>query len=235
MSSRTAHLGTASVRDGADMAVAPFERVLAGPLHRIHIIGGPGSGKTSLAVDIGALTGLPVHHLDDVARVGGGDGPVRDSAERDRMLAEILGSSAWVTEGVHLGWTDAVFRDSDLIVWLDYVTWPGATRRIVRRFVGGAVGEMRRRPGRQRFTRFRDYGRSLRRLGAAIAESRRYYRPGEMPPGAVRHAALVENAAPPAGSSGTWLLTADAVRDYSTKLVHCRQPADVDALLRQLH
>jgi hypothetical protein len=207
------------------------ERVLASPLHRVHIIGGPGSGKTSLAREIGARTHLPVHHLDDVARVGGGDGPVRAAEERDGLMAAILASDGWVTEGVHLGWTDPILQQADLVIWLDYVTWSRASRRIVHRFVGGAINEMRSRPMRERFTRFGDYARNLRRLGGAIRESRRYYRPAEhATPGSgeTRHAA----GAP--GTSGTWTLTANAVAPYESKLVHCRKPDDVGELLRQL-
>jgi cytidylate kinase len=212
---------------------SPVEQVLAAPLRRVHIIGGPGSGKTSFAREIGALTHLPVLHLDDVARVGGGDGPVRREAERDRLMAEILATDGWVTEGVHIGWTDPILHDADLVIWLDYVTWSRASRRIVRRFVGGAVREMRTRPMRQRFTRFGDYARNLRRLGGAIRESRRYYQPAEsMPSQGDDDLALAHAVAP--GTSGTWTLTADAVAPYQAKLVHCRQPADVDELLRRL-
>jgi hypothetical protein len=211
----------------------PVERVLASPLHRVHIIGGPGSGKTSLAREIGALTHLPVHHLDDVARIGGGDGPVRDAVERDQLVAAILATDGWVTEGVHLGWTDPILQQADLVIWLDYVTWSRASRRIMQRFVGGALTEMRSRPMRERFTRFGDYARNLRRLGGAIRESRHYYRPVDMATSDASGPPLPDDPAPP-GKPGSWTLTANAVAPYESKLVHCRKPADVDQLLRQL-
>ena len=210
-----------------------IERILASPLHRVHIVGGPGSGKTSLAREIGALTHLPVHHLDDVARIGGGDGPVRAADERDRLVAAILTSDGWVTEGVHLGWTDPILQQADLVIWLDYVTWSRASRRIMQRFVGGAIREMRSRPMRERFTRFGDYARNLRRLGGAIRESRHYYRPADVATSEGSDLPLRDVAAVP-GKSGTWTLTANAVAPYESKLVHCRKPSDVDQLLRQL-
>jgi hypothetical protein len=207
--------------------------VLASHLHRVHIVGGPGSGKTSLSQEVGARTHLPVHHLDDVARVGGGDGPVRDADERDRLVAEILAADGWVTEGVHLGWTDPILRQADVVVWLDYVDASAASRRIMRRFVEGAINEMRSRPMRERFTRFGDYARNLRSLGGAIRESRRYYQPaGSMPAEGDDDAALAQGIAP--GTSWTWTLTADAVAAYQSKLIHCRTPADVDEFLRRL-
>ena len=92
-------------------------------------------------------------------------------------MAAILATDGWVTEGVHLGWTDPILQQADLVIWLDYVTWSRASRRIMQRFVGGAITEMRSRPMRERFTRFGDYARNLRRLGGAIRESRHYYHP----------------------------------------------------------
>ncbi len=212
----------------------PVEQVLASPLKRVHIIGGPGSGKTSLAREIGALTHLPVHDLDNVARLGGGNGPVRDAAERNRLMAQILATDGWVTEGVHLDWTDPILREADLVIWLDYITWSRASRRIVWRFVGGAFQEMRSRPMRERFTRFGDYTRNLRRLGGAIRESRRYYRQTESVQSGTRDGQPHAVPAAP-GTAGTWTLTADAVAPYESKLLHCRRPADVDELLQRLH
>jgi hypothetical protein len=225
--------GTATIASTTEPISPAVQRILASPLKRVHIIGGPGSGKTSLAREIGALTHLPVHHLDEVARIGGGDGPVRDADDRDLLVAGILATDGWVTEGVHLGWTDAILHDADLILWLDYVTWTRASRRIVRRFVDGAVAEMRSRPMRERFTRFGDYARNLRRLGGAIRESHRYYRPIEASPSrAIEAAPTIEETVP--GTSGTWTMVADAVAPYESKLVHFRRPADVDSLLRRI-
>jgi len=41
-----------------------------GSADRIHIIGGPGAGKSTLARRLGATLGLPVHTLDTVAYEG---------------------------------------------------------------------------------------------------------------------------------------------------------------------
>lgn len=211
---------------------------------RVHIIGGPGSGKTSLAADIAARTGIPVHPLDEVARVGGGNGPVRSPQERARLVDAILAGERWITEGVHLGWIEPFLEGADVIVWLDYVSWPRATRRIVRRFLDGAIAEMRSRPARERFTRFRDYGRHLRTLGGAIIETRRYYdeAPGASPatstgsattPGSVVATGATGRAR--AATSGSEESTLDSrsetfaeLAPYRAKLVHCRSASDVE-------
>ena len=41
---------------------------------RIHVTGGQGSGKTTLAARLHRVTGLPVHELDLIARIGGASG-----------------------------------------------------------------------------------------------------------------------------------------------------------------
>jgi hypothetical protein len=210
---------------------APAAARAPGPAHsgaaaprRIHIIGGPGSGKTSLAERLGRQTGLPVHHLDEVARVGGGNGPERTEAERTRLVAEILASDGWVTEGLHLRWTDALLERADLIVWLDHVSWRRASRHMLGRFVSGAWQEARRRRLRHRFTRFRDYGRHLRWLGSAIVGARYYYHTDP-------------SASPPAGAAERGESRAETearLASYSAKLRHCRVPGDVAAVLESL-
>ena len=223
---------------------APTALPLPARVARVHIIGGPGSGKTSLAADIAARTGIPVHQLDEVARVGGGNGPVRSPQERARLVDAILAGERWITEGVHLGWVEPFLERADVIVWLDYVSWRRATRRIVRRFVEGAIAEMRTRPARERFTRFRDYGRHLRTLGGAILDTRRYY--DETPaasPAPVTGSAMTPGSGVGTGTtgraraatSGGGESTLDSrsetlaeLAPYRAKLVHCRSASDVE-------
>lgn len=188
---------------------------------RIFIVGGSGSGKSTLAGQIGGRTGLPVHELDQVARFGGGNGPERPAAERERMIGEILGSPGWVVEGIHLGWTERLLDAADVIIWLDHVAWVRSSGRVVRRFAGQAIAEARRQRGWRRFLRVRDYGRRLRELAAAIPESRRYHRgsprsSGDRSPTASRAAA------------------AAALQPYRAKLIHCRSSADIDAALQRV-
>lgn len=184
---------------------------------RIFIIGGPGSGKTWLAQRIGSGLGLEVHHLDEVARVGGGNGPERSPAERLASLDDILREPGWVAEGVHIEWTDRLVHAADLIIWLDHVSPGQAARRIVVRFVRTALAEVRRRPGLSKVTRIGDYIRNLHHLIAAVPESRRYY--------------LSETRVAVAGNRAD---TAIRLGVYRHKLVHCRTIADVDDVVKQL-
>ena len=54
---------------------------------KIHIVGGPGSGKTFLAEKLSRELGIPHYDLDDIQWANEGDyGKKRDTAERDALL-----------------------------------------------------------------------------------------------------------------------------------------------------
>lgn len=82
---------------------------------RIYIIGGGGSGKTTLGRHVSRVLGLDLTELDGSSGTG----------ERAR-------GSRWVIEGIFV-WGTAVWLDRvDLIVWLD-LPWRVARRRILTR------------------------------------------------------------------------------------------------------
>lgn len=85
---------------------------------RLHIIGIPSSGKTTLAAGISDRLGVPHHDLDALAFVDD-MWTLRPSVDRDAMLADILREPDFVTEGGFLGWTEELFAAADHIVWLD--------------------------------------------------------------------------------------------------------------------
>jgi hypothetical protein len=174
---------------------------------RIHITGGQGSGKTTLAARLQALTGLPVHELDLVARVGGGNGPERPVAEREAMVAMIADADAWITEGVHLGWTTPLLDRAEAIVWLDHISPADASGRMVRRFASGAMRELRTRHGRERFMRVGDYLRHTRDLARALRTS---------------------------GSANDPDVFAATLAAWSDRLVHCTSAGDVDGFVRSM-
>lgn len=197
---------------------------------RIHIVGGPGSGKTRLATRVAARLGAPIEHLDNVARIGGGSGPLRPPLDRDRLAAEIASSDRWVTEGVHLGWTCPLMERADVILWLDTVSWTTAARRISRRFAEGGVREARSRRGRQRVGRFRDYATQLRALGSSVLTTRRYYATSNVtdrnPHGG--------DVLMPDGTPVSRATTKAHLGPYVDKVVHLRSAADVNAFLERL-
>jgi hypothetical protein len=187
---------------------------------RVFVFGASGSGKTTLAAEIGARLSAPVHELDLLARVGGGNGPERTAEERQLGIDSILATPRWVAEGVHLDWAGRLLDAADVILWLDHLAFAGSSSRQVRRFVRQAFGEARRQRGIRRFLRVRDYGRHLRELAAAIGESRRYHssrEPGDGGSRALDHAAASQ-----------------ALAHYGSKVIRCRSTADVRRFVGQL-
>src|SRR5439155_8294335 len=79
---------------------------------RLHIIGIPSAGKTTLAKDVSSRLGIPYHSLDPVAFVDD-RWTLRPVAERDAMVAGILDKPSFVTEGGVLGWTEDLFSAAD--------------------------------------------------------------------------------------------------------------------------
>ena len=85
---------------------------------RIHVIGGPGAGKSTLARCLASKLGTEAHKLDDIV-FDPQTGTARPPSSRIHDINFIAARSAWVTEGVYLGWTDQLMALADLIVWLD--------------------------------------------------------------------------------------------------------------------
>lgn len=110
-------------------------------MKRIHILGGPGSGKSSLARREAAKLGLPQLELDAI--FWDNESPAydvrRDPAERDRLLVEHAAGEAWIIEGVYWKWCLPSFERADEIWVLDT---PHVTRqwRMGLRFLRRKLG-----------------------------------------------------------------------------------------------
>ena len=108
---------------------------------RIHIFGGPGSGKSFVAAELSRRLGIPAYDLDDLfwdpsaSRYG-----VRaEAAGRDRRLAAIVAQDGWVIEGVYYGWLARSFEAADIIIALSPPIWVRHWR-VIRRFVLRKLG-----------------------------------------------------------------------------------------------
>lgn len=98
-------------------------------VRRVLVIGGPGSGKTTLAAQLAADLGVDAVHLDRAIAhrpPSGGDAttPLRDGIrvpdeERRAQATAAAARPSWVAEGVYAGWTEPLRDAADLIVWLD--------------------------------------------------------------------------------------------------------------------
>jgi adenylate kinase family enzyme len=75
------------------------------------VIGQPGAGKSWLARELGAITRLPVFHIDQIHYQNGW--VERDGAEKDRLCAAVHARERWIFEGGRAStW-------GDRLAWLD--------------------------------------------------------------------------------------------------------------------
>lgn len=108
---------------------------------KIHIIGGPGSGKSYMANLISNETKIKSYNLDDIFWDNSSStfGIKADKKMRDMNLHKILLKDCWIIEGVYYGWLDASFDKADIIIVLKTNVF---TRdwRIIKRFLERKIG-----------------------------------------------------------------------------------------------
>ena len=120
-------------------------------IRKIHITGGPGSGKTTLARRIAASLDLPHFELDGLAlRLDAEGRPFAEMAAETQRIARLGG---WVSEGAYLGLAGPLLREADLIIWVD-IPWRVASYRIVWRHIRAELARNNRFPGWRRLYRF---------------------------------------------------------------------------------
>jgi len=165
---------------------------------RIYIVGGPGSGKTTLAEALADRFAVAVLRLDehlDWRGLPGGVRLERDAAghpseamlaARKTLLAEHLAREGWIVEGAEPVFIDRVAESSDLVVWCD-VPFPMAALRIARRHIRADLAGTNAFPGYWRLYRFlrsvrQRYARTPQDVGeqwtraALVAAAERHHR-----------------------------------------------------------
>jgi hypothetical protein len=175
------------------------------PLCRLHIVGGAGSGKTTLARHLTRRLRLPVYALDEINFVDGVSSK-RPQGERLAAVRQIAAQPAWITEGIFVGWTDELLRQAELIIWLD-LPWYTALPRIVRRYLQDS------RRGTNRYS-------GLGTLLKFLAWSWAYYRP--------MTAAQID--ALPEEDLHSRVATARHLGPYREKLIRLRSPDAVRSI-----
>jgi adenylate kinase family enzyme len=90
-------------------------------LDRILVIGSPGAGKSTLAHQIAARTGLPLYHLDQMHWLPGW--VERDRDEGREELVEVLAQKSWIIDGNYGSTMPLRIQRADTVVWLDYPTY----------------------------------------------------------------------------------------------------------------
>ena len=99
-------------------------------MRRVAIMGPGGAGKSSLARQLGARTGLPVFHLD---RYFWHPGWVETPREEWRALQEqLFAAEEWIADGNYSATSEVRLARADTVVLLDFPAWRTAPRALRR-------------------------------------------------------------------------------------------------------
>lgn len=89
--------------------------------NKISIIGGPGTGKTTLSNILSKKYNLPVTHIDGIHHLKNWE--IRDKSERDQIILDIVNKDKWIIDGTYHGTLKIRLEKSDFIIWLNYSTF----------------------------------------------------------------------------------------------------------------
>jgi adenylate kinase family enzyme len=110
---------------------------------RIHILGGPGSGKTYLAAKLANHFGIPAYDLDGLYwdQTTSCYGIRANPEKRDQQLATLVAQDGWVIEGVYYQWLTTSFKAADIVFALTPSIWIRHWR-VIRRFILRRLGKI---------------------------------------------------------------------------------------------
>lgn len=89
-------------------------------MDRICIIGGSGTGKTTLANNLGKQLNLPVYHIDGIHHLQNWE--IRDKDERDKIILEKANEDKWIIDGTYHSTLKQRLERADFVIYLDYST-----------------------------------------------------------------------------------------------------------------
>ncbi len=111
---------------------------------RISIVGGPGTGKSTLAYNLGKRLDLPVYHLDAIDHFE--NWRKRDSKERDKIILEKIEEPKWVIDGTYTSTLEKRLKNSDLVIFLNYKPI-ARIKGVLSRYIKGRNKEKAEIPG----------------------------------------------------------------------------------------
>ena len=111
---------------------------------KISIIGGSGTGKTTLAENLSKELKLPVYHLDGIHHLE--NWKIRDKDERDKIILEKVAEQEWIIDGTYRSTLKQRLQNSDFIIYLDYSSI-AQVKGALGRFIKNRGKEKREIPG----------------------------------------------------------------------------------------
>ena len=105
-------------------------------MERVSIVGGPGSGKSTVGRRLAETLGSPYVELDSIFHQPGWE--ELPTGEFRRRVAAVVAGDGWVVDGNYSAVRDLVWERADTVVWLD-LPRPLVMRRVVLRTLRRAV------------------------------------------------------------------------------------------------
>ena len=94
------------------------------------IVGCAGSGKSTLAVRFGAVTGLPVVHIDQLYWAA--DWQMRDAEDYRARVKSTVAQEEWIIDGSYSSTFPERLIRADTLIFLDLPTWLCLWRVVLR-------------------------------------------------------------------------------------------------------
>lgn len=112
--------------------------------NRISIVGGSGTGKSTLAKILSQKFNLPVVHLDSINYLPNWE-PINKTKRDNTIISKSL-EEKWIIDGTYNNTLKKRFERADLIIWLDYSTF-AQLKGIFKRFIQNPNKERPEIPG----------------------------------------------------------------------------------------
>lgn len=113
-------------------------------VNKVSIIGGCGTGKTTLANNLGKELDVPVYHIDGIHHTE--NWGIRDKVERDKIILEKVNQSRWIMDGTYHSTLKQRLENSDLIIYLDYSSL-AQVKGVLERYIKNPGKEKEEIPG----------------------------------------------------------------------------------------